>query len=209
MSGSGFASKKKKEERPEGDNYPTPKSLIWTVEEFIKTEFIGQDILEPACGALSISGELEKMGYSVFNNDLYGIGGEDYTSSKKLRTKANQVITNPPFSLWDDFVRAAKIHCRKFMYIGKLNYFGTYSRSQCDLWEHLKYVMPFNRYVDYQTPFRLDGLFHVGSQATGWFLWDMSYYGKPEISRIVDVQQYAKLGAFKKKTALKKAVEGI
>ena len=106
------------------------------------------------------------------------------------------VITNPPFSLWDKFVVKAKSHCKKFMFIGRLNYFGTNNRFQSGLWKNLKAVYPFNRYVDYQTPYREDGLFHVGAMATAWFLWDMKYIGEPKI-RVLDIQKYAKLGNFK------------
>jgi hypothetical protein len=58
-------------------------------------------------------------------------------------------------------------------------------------------VYPFNRYADYQTPARDDGLFHVGAMATAWFVWDMDYIGKPTIE-VVDVQEYATLGNFNK-----------
>jgi hypothetical protein len=196
---SAFANKRKKEDRPAGDLYHTPKSLVWVAEDIIHEEFKQKDILEPCCGSGAISEELAKMGYRVTVNDINGVGrGFDYTIPSPLWDYEN-IITNPPFSMWDDFVFIAKYHCRKFMFIGRLNYFGTYARSQSNLWPHLKYVLPFNRYVDYQTPFRSDGLFHVGSQATAWFLWDMDYAWKPQIE-VIDVQKYAKLGAFKKTT---------
>ena len=85
------------------------------------------------------------------------------------------------------------------MFIGRLNYFGTNSRYRNDIWENLVGVFPFNQYVDYQTPYRDDGHFHVAAMATAWFLWDMDdkrcHYYPP--GHILDVQKYATLGAFK------------
>jgi hypothetical protein len=84
------------------------------------------------------------------------------------------------------------------MFIGRLNYLSTNSRYKSNLWNNLKSIYIFNRYVDYQTEFRDDGLFNVGAMATGWFLWDMNYNGKPNIE-FIDVQEYAKLGNYKKR----------
>ena len=42
MKGKAFENRKKKEDRPEGDSYPTPKSLIWVAKDFIMDEFSGQ-----------------------------------------------------------------------------------------------------------------------------------------------------------------------
>ena len=204
MKGKAFANRKKKKDRPKGDFYSTPKSLVWVVKDIIKIEFNHHlNILEPCCGKLAISEELKGYKYTVINNDLYSYNKFVYKSDYlKIDTKTvgmsfnKQVITNPPFSLWDEFVLKAKTHCKKFMFIGRLNYFGTYGRHEKGLWNNLKAVFPFNRYVDYRTPYREDGLFHVGSQATAWFLWDMDYVGLP-IMKVLDVQKYAKLGAYK------------
>lgn len=143
-------------------------------------------------------------GYHVVNNDLYvrpGFRGVGTLSKDYLTAHFAQeyIITNPPFSLWDEFVLKAKSHCKKFMFIGRLNYFGTFGRYEKGLWDNLKWILPFNRYIDYRTPYREDALFHVGSQATAWFLWDIEYEGYP-MTQVLDVQKYAKLGAYKEKT---------
>ena len=202
MKGKAYANKKKKEDRPEGDFYSTPKSLVWVAEEIIKREFPKDSaILEAASGENLIARVLNELDYIVITNDLFNEAAkfrQDYTRLPDYVWIINikHVITNPPFSLWDEFVNKAKTHCRKFMFIGKLNFFGTTSRHESGIWNNLKAVYPFNRYVDYRTPYREDGLFHVGALATGWFLWDMDYTGKPTVD-VLDVQEYAKLGAYK------------
>jgi len=107
------------------------------------------------------------------------------------------IITNPPFSLWDKFVWKAKsLQCPKFAFIGKTDYFSAHGRNISGLWEGLRYVEIFDRKVDFQTPYREDGLFCVGALTCAWFIWENGYKGKPEID-IIDVQDYAKLGSFK------------
>lgn len=182
-----YANKKPKSERPEGDFYPTSKSLIWVAKDLIEKEFsIDKPILEPCSGNGAISQELKKMGYSVHENDLFQ-GGLDY-----LTTPYNFefVITNPPFSQWDDFVVKAKKESKKIMMIGRLNYLGTTSRLSNGIWNNLKAIYCFDRYVDYRTKERDDGRFLCGAMATAWFLWDASYFGSPQIN-FLSVQPYA------------------
>jgi len=202
--GKAYANRKKEKDRPAGDLYHTPKSLVWTAEDIIKKEFRKKDILDPCCGEAAISEELEKMGHFVILNDLYSGMGDRFNYLKNdIFDDSKYVISNPPFSLWDDFIHKSKSHCRKFMYIGRLNYFGTASRNYSGIWKNLKYVLIFNRYVDYQTPLRDDGLFHVGAMATAWFIWDMKYKGEPKI-KILDVNKYATLGNFNKRRKIVK-----
>jgi hypothetical protein len=193
MVGKAYASKKQKKDRPIGDFYSTPKSLIWCIEHVIEQEFDkNKTILEPCFGEGAISNELRRMGFAVYENDLHK-GGIDYLSKS---FDQNQVITNPPFSMWDEFVVKAKKESDKVLMIGRLNYFGTNSRFNSDIWDNLKAVYCFNRYVDYRTETRQDGKFNVGAMATAWFLWDKNYLGKPELN-FIDVQPYATLGNFK------------
>lgn len=198
MKGKAYANRKPKNERPKGDLYHTPKSLVWVAEDIIKKEFKKKTILDPCCGHFSMSREIEKLGYKVILNDLYSetVFNKDYTK-QDFFNREKYIITNPPFSLFDKFVIKAKTHCKKFMFIGKTDFFSAHKRNKTGLWNNLKAVYIFDRKIDLQTPLREDGLFHVGMANHAWFLWDMKYKGKPTIE-ILDVQKYAKLGQFKK-----------
>lgn len=188
--GKAYANRKGKDSRPEGDFYSTPKSLVWAAADIIESSFDkGTPILEPCHGEGAISGELRKMGYNVVDNDLYR-GGCDYLTTPFQLT---QIITNPPFSLWDSFVDKAKKEADVLMCIGRLNYLGTHSRNVSGVWSGLKAIYCFDRYVDYRTEFREDGLFHVGAMATAWFLWLKGYKSPPTL-HVLDVQEWAKLG---------------
>jgi hypothetical protein len=187
----------------QGDMYHTPKSLIWVSKDIIRKEFTEEAILEPCCGSGAISEELEKYGYSVLKNDLYTHDGVNMCTNfnylNQMWTFEKYIITNPPFTLWDEFVMKAKTHCEKFMFIGRLNYQSTQGRYNKCLWKNLKGVYPFTRYIDYQTPYRIDGKFHVGAMATAWFLWDMNYEGDTWEQKILDVSGYGTLGQYMRK----------
>ena len=185
-----------KRKNPKGDDiYHTPFSLVWKLLEHEKFH----DCLEPACGEYAIV----KAARGNPNCDFtlaYDLNdpntGDDFFNHKKWD---GDILTNPPFSLWDEFVTHAKKICsNKICMIGRLNYLGCKGRSKSGIWEHLKKIYVFNRYVDFRTPFREDGHFHVGGMCSGWFLWDMQYTG-PHMFEILDVSEYATLGNFKKK----------
>lgn len=190
MTGKAYANRKT--DRPEGDFYPTPRSLVWAAAHLIDAEFpLDETILEPCSGDGAISDELKHLKYNVRTNDLFR-DGVDYLTTP---FHEKYVITNPPFSLWDEFVCKAKLECDKLLIIGRLNYFGTAARLKTGMWDNLKSVHCFNRYVDYRTDARDDGMFNVGAMATAWFLWDMSHTQDPTI-HFLDIQRYAKLGNY-------------
>ena len=188
--GKAYANRKSMEDRPKGDFYPTPKSLVWVAKELFLEELDGDKIVfDPCCGNGAISRALMDWGLSIKENDLF-MGGVDYLETS---FEYPQIVSNPPFSLWDQFVTKAKQEAEKVIFIGRMNYFGTYSRLKNGLWENLKGVYCFDRYVDYRTPERDDGLFHVGAMATAWFVWERGYNQKATID-FLSVQDYARLG---------------
>lgn len=201
MKGKSYACRDKKENalRP-GDYYATPKSLVWCAKhlfhEAISTDYL---ITEPCCGDGAISKALNDIGYGVIENDLYnkrkGIMHNDLLKSNLDEWCSPNVITNFPFSIWDDCVMAvlAKENLNALITIGRLNYLSTQSRLESPMWKHLKEIWIFSRYVDYRTEPRDDGQFNVGAMATGFF-----YFVKKEVAhpviKFVDVQKYATLG---------------
>jgi hypothetical protein len=186
--GKAYFNKKPKQLRPKLDLYDTPMSLVWTLKDKFK---ITGEIYEPACGNKSIVKALQpcKISYTDITQ------GNDFLKCDKIYTY-DIIITNPPFYLWDDFVfKAKELKPLYIIFIGRLNYFGCNGRSKSGIWNNLKYVYIFNRMVDYRTPYREDGLFHVGGMVTGWFIWKKDYIGEPVIKQL-DIQKYAKLGGY-------------
>lgn len=200
--GKAYANRKPVENRPESDFYPTPGVLV---EKLIKsppfcelsgnytglaeeTEDRKMCILEPACGYGAITRILEKhLDFcEIISHDIRtdGVDFLSYIPEKKI----DMIITNPPFSLFDEFVKKAKEISPVVIFIGKVNFFGAYNRQREGVWNNLRDVMIFNRQVDYRTVSRDDGKFYCGNLVTGWFVWD-KYWKEPYWNtRVIDVQ---------------------
>jgi hypothetical protein len=173
-----------------GDLYDSPMCTLWTLLE--KESF--NNCLEPASG----NGSLLKAAPSGMFTHSFDLlkDGTNFLDCKEIWN--GDIITNPPFSIWDLMVTHAKqIATGRICMIGKTNFFGCVGRYNSDIWNNLEWVYIFNRYIDYQTPYREDGLCHVGNMCTGWFIWDKRYTGNPKI-RLLDVSKYAVLGNYKK-----------
>lgn len=94
-------------ERAENDFYPTPREVteallsVWTPPGVV---------WEPACGDGSVSRVLESHGHDVVSTDLInrGFGKPDvnFLGCDKL---TDCIVTNPPFSLAEDFIRKARL----------------------------------------------------------------------------------------------------
>jgi hypothetical protein len=194
--GKNYANRKPKEHRPESDYYPTPKSLVWELLEHERELFDKSlPLVDPACGEGAILHAFEDYGYTLLHGDDISKGRDFLANS--YEGAFEQACMNPPFSLFDDFVLKAKHEFPVFASIIKTNFFGAMGRHKSGVWGNLKKVYIFNRQVDYRTPIRDDGHFHVGNLVTGWGIWDC-YWDKDYFeTRVLDVSAYAKLGGFK------------
>ena len=198
--GKAYANRKPVSERPESDFYPTPGFLTEKLLESHEfTDYIDilksfyKDIrrpciLEPSCGDGAITKVLAKhLDFcDIISHDIRtdGVDFLTYTPERKI----DLVITNPPFSLFDEFVKKAKEIAPVVIFIGKVNFFGAYNRHRDGVWNSLKDVMIFNRQVDYRTESRDDGKFYCGNLVTGWFIWNRFWLAPFWHTRIMDVQ---------------------
>src|ERR1700744_2706219 len=93
------------EGRPENDFYPTPPEATHAL---LSVEKFHGSILEPCCGDGAISSILAPD-HQVISTDLIYRGYGDTTSYDYLSIdypfKADNVITNPPFTLAEQFVK--------------------------------------------------------------------------------------------------------
>lgn len=204
MKGKSYACRDRAENNlRKGDYYPTPVSLITCSEDLFKS-VIPSDVVitEPCCGNGQITLGLKQLGYKqIVENDLYSnrsdILHNDLLNSDIDKWCSDYIVTNFPFSKWDECVMAclAKENLKALITIGRLNYLSTQSRLETPMWKHLKEIWIFSRYIDYRTEPRDDGQFNVGAMATGFF-----YFTKEEIEhpiiKFVDVQKYATLGNY-------------
>lgn len=192
MSGKAYANRKPVAERPESDNYPTPIALG------IELANLGilnkrKPIYEPAAGAGQLVRTLSDYYPLIVSSDLHA-NGIDFL--KDWTKPIAQIVTNPPFSLFDDFVMKAKELSPFVVMIGKTNFFAAQSRYKNGVWKHLKHVYIFSRQIDYRTPLGSIQM-HVGNLVTAWMVWDRRWNKPYWNTSIIDVQKYCTLGAVK------------
>lgn len=93
------------------DEYETPE---WATQALLKVEDFPGTILEPACGDGKIVHVLRNHGYEVEGSDIRtdipikGLyGGINFLKSSHSKWQFHHVITNPPFSQAEAFIRRA------------------------------------------------------------------------------------------------------
>lgn len=101
--------------RQKDDFYPTPEHVT---RRLFDVEMFDGSVWEPACGNGAISTVAEDYGYETVSTDLndwgYGSNGIDYLMETK--PLADNIVTNPPYTLAQDFIQHAidlgiKKHC--------------------------------------------------------------------------------------------------
>lgn len=98
---------KSKRERHADDLYETPD---WVTQAIIP--YIGDSkVWEPACGRGAMAKVLGAAGLDVAASDLrergYGVGGVNFLTYKEEEAPDRMIVTNPPYSLAEAFVRKA------------------------------------------------------------------------------------------------------
>lgn len=194
MKGKNYANRKPESERPLNDFYPTPscmvKELLNSQLSVFNEAIENKIILDPCCGKFAIGDVLRKVGIAKYNKlvekDL--IYGNDFLK-EDYSTNVDLIIMNPPFKLFDKFINKAKSISEIVCSIGKLNFFGAHKRNIEKLWEHLEYVLIFDRQIAFDKPEDENGKVECGMMITGWFIWDKNYIGLPKIS-VLDMQKY-------------------
>lgn len=166
--------------RPENDFYPTPPEA--TLALLSKENFDGI-IWEPACGDGAISKVLEAEGHTVISSDLinrgYGEAPHDFLLSEK---QADHIITNPPFTLAQEFVEKA-LQCTtgKVVMLCKLVFLEGQKRKAFFEKTPLARVHVFSKRVQFYREGE-KGKLGTSMMAFAWFVWEHGHEGPPTIS---------------------------
>ena len=184
MKGGNIAGGNPKRGRVEKDFYATPE--IATRKLLECEDFTGK-ILEPACGMGHISRILGEL-YEVISFDIEdrGYGGkQDFLLFEEF---VDNVVTNPPFSLFQEFAEhSLTITRRKVCLFGKLQALEGYRRSAFLKNSPLRTVYVFRKRVN---PMRdgkerdENGKKWASTMAFAWYIWEKGYIGKPYIEWI-------------------------
>jgi hypothetical protein len=170
------------------DFYRTPE---WATEALLEKEKFPGVTWECACGDGSISKVLKKHGLVVVSSDLYdrGYGMQDdflvRADGIEPGTKiADNVITNPPFNLAQQFVdRALEVSERKVAMLLKLQFLEGAKRKEWFKTTPLRTVYVFSKRL---TMYPADGEppKNSGTTCFAWYLWEHGYKSKPMIEWI-------------------------
>jgi predicted RNA methylase len=169
------ASNHSEKNRMEEDFYSTPEKA--TIE-LLKREIFEGNILEPACGTGAISKVLEKqISNTIISKELidrgYGEVGVDFLQSTETY---DNVITNPPFKISQDFVeKALEVSKNKVAMLMRLQFLEGKKRKQL-----FDKNPPSRVYVfSYRLPYmRGDSIQpETSAMCLCWFVWDKNYIG--------------------------------
>lgn len=137
--------------RKPADLYPTPPDCVYSLIPHIEDVLPrGSTILEPACADGQISRALRSCGYSTVDYDIrpdcgFGTGGVDFLDRAneykiveefdggRMEQEFAAVLTNPPFSVAEDFVIRGLEVSRRVILLLKSNYFHVQKRK--GLWK--------------------------------------------------------------------------
>jgi hypothetical protein len=163
-----------------GDFYDTP---LVAVHALLRAETLPRRIWEPACGIGNIAGTLIGAGHAVFASDLndrgYGQPGIDFLLPGPP-VDCDAIVTNPPFSLAEEFVEVALARAPMVVMLLRLAFFESERRSFLLEDRNLARIHVFaNRLPDMSDK----GAVNCG-MAMAWFVWDQSYVGPTLVQRI-------------------------
>lgn len=168
-------------ERAENDFYPTPTEATHALLQREKFEGL---IWEPACGDGAISTILEDYGYEVLSTDLidrgYGKGNTDFLTSDLT---APNIITNPPFSIAEAFLKHSLNQTTgKVAFLCKLQFLEGAKRKVIFENSPLKTVYVFSKRLTMTR--NGEKMKNSGMIAFAWFVFEHGYEGEPTLSWI-------------------------
>jgi hypothetical protein len=168
--------------REKDDWYATPPAAtraLLDVEQFNPT------VWEPACGDGAISRILEEAGHTVISTDLvnrgWGRSGRDFLL--EFEPSAEDIVTNPPFKLADEFVLHARaLGTRKLAMLLRTAYLEGRDRYRrvFSVWPPIRVWQFSGR----QTLWRGDdpnAKDRGGAIAFCWMVWERGFAGSPTL----------------------------
>ena len=159
--------------RKKSDFYETPYSMT---EQLLEVEKMVGSVLEPARG----NGAISRMIGACESYDLKT--GRNFLKEKR---QFNTIITNPPFSLAQEFILKAKqVATKKIIFLLPLSYLHGKKRYDT-IWTDkdfpLARIYVFTRYPLLGETLRQDGKYNTGMMVYAWYVWEKGYVGEPVI----------------------------
>lgn len=151
--------------RVNSDFYPTPPEATIALMKFLD---LPKDsvIWEPASGDGHMANVMKNMGYTVKESDIRY--GDDFLICPFF--ECDWIITNPPFSISEQFIKRCFEHKRPFALLLKSQYWHAKKRLNLFQETHPSYILPLTWRPD----------FCIGNRGSGsplmdvmWVVWDI------------------------------------
>lgn len=147
------------------DDFQTPPEALEPLYPYLKK---GSLIWEYAEGKGNLTKALNEHDYDVFHSDI--LSGTDFLTTTMADSDWDYIITNPPFSLKQQFLERAYSLGRPFAFLLPLTTFET-AKRQALFEKHGVQVIFFDKRINFEKP----GMDKSGSWfATAWFTWGLN-----------------------------------
>lgn len=144
------------------DDFQTPPEALYPLIPFLKKEWT---IWEPAAGEGNLVKELERLKFNVVFSDI--MDGHDFLLWTPPQFDC--IITNPPYTLKQDFLERCYKLKKPFALLLPLTTFETPKRQQL-FRDNGVQVLFFDKRINFTTPSKSGG----GAWfATAWFTWGL------------------------------------
>ena len=180
------------------DLYETPECATLAL---LHVERLPRRIWEPAAGRGAIVRVLRAHGHEVVASDLIDYGEPIHFSRRDflLEHKAPQgcecILTNPPFSLAEEFVAHALDLCPRVIMLLRLAFLEGERRRGILEDRGLARVHVFRRRLPMMHRAGWQGPRASSAMAFAWFVWDRAHTGPAILNRVSASPAIAKLGA--------------
>ena len=172
--------------RGEDDFYKTPPDAVWPL---LSAADIPATFWEPACGDGAIAKVAEAAGHDVIASNLidYGFGDApvDFLATTELRAPC--ILTNPPFSLADEFLEHAWALGASDVFMLLRTKFVEGARRYDRIHRRIpmRSIYQFvERVKFYSASAPIEDQPGWNTEAFAWFHWQRGYAGKPELNWI-------------------------
>ena len=169
------------------DLYETPECAT---RALLHIERLPRRIWEPAAGRGAIVRVLRAHGHEVVASDLIDYGEQTHFSRRDflLEHKAPQgcecILTNPPFSLAEEFVAHALDLCPRVIMLLRLAFLESERRSRILDTGTLARVHIFRRRLPMMHRDGWQGPKASSAMAFAWFIWDRAHTGPAILNRV-------------------------
>src|SRR3990167_4080954 len=144
------------------DEFQTPKIAIMTLLPFLKKEWI---IYECAWGKGSLATHLLERGFKVIGDKSY-----DFLENDVFKEDFDCIVTNPPYSKKEEFLRRAYTYGKPFAFLLPLSALEGKKRGELYRKYGIQLIIP-NKRINFITP---SGKGSGAWFQVAWFCWGLN-----------------------------------